>query len=90
MEATELFRTNVRETMNRKGLTIAKLASLAGTSASGMSCILSGKDGVTLERAERIATALESPLVALLLPLSAPIVNAERLRKRSVNDTVKG
>lgn len=66
MEATEIFRINVREAMNQKGFTIAKLAERVGTSASGISCILSGKDGVTIARAERIAKCLEVELSDLL------------------------
>jgi transcriptional regulator with XRE-family HTH domain len=66
MEATEIFRVNMREAMERKSMTIARLATLVGTSASGISCILSGKDGVTIARAARIAKCLEVELTELL------------------------
>lgn len=64
--AVNIFRANVRAVMAQQGLTITELAEKAGTSRPGMSRILSGDDGVTITRAERIANALGVPLPALL------------------------
>lgn len=64
--AADLFRHNVRFIMDRDGITMQALAERVGTSRPGISRILSGQDGVTLNRAERIAKALGEPLFALL------------------------
>lgn len=65
-KAADVFRHNVRLLMDDNGLTITALAEKIGTSRAGVSRILSGDDGVTLDRAERIATALGFPLASLL------------------------
>ena len=62
----EVFRANVRLLMSDRGITITELAERCGTSRPGLSRILSAKDGVTLDRADRIATALKIPLRELL------------------------
>lgn len=64
--AAERFRKNVRRLMDDRELTITELAEAVGTSRPGLSRILSGQDGVTLERAERIAKALKISLPDLL------------------------
>lgn len=64
-QAAEVFRENVRSVMESRDLNITELAILVGTSRPGMSRILSGEDGVTIERAERIAKALRIPLQKL-------------------------
>lgn len=64
--AADVFRTNVRVIMRSRGLTITQLADECGTSRPGLSRILSAKDGVTLDRADRIADALGLPLRELL------------------------
>ena len=64
--AADRFRQNVRLLMDDRGLTITELAESVGTSRPGLSRILSGQDGVTLERAERIAKALKVRLSDLL------------------------
>lgn len=66
--AAEAFRKNVREIMDERGLTITQVAELTGISRPGVSRILSGTEGVTLHRAERIATVLSVPLTELLIP----------------------
>ncbi len=66
LKAAEIFRRNVRLIIDEKGETINHLAIAVGTSRPAMSRILSGIDGVTLDRAERIARALEIPLASLL------------------------
>lgn len=64
--AADRFRANVRHVMDERGLTITELAERISTSRPGMSRILSGDDGVTLDRAERIAKALKIPLSELI------------------------
>ena len=63
---SEVFRLSVRKEMDDRGITITALAKAVGTSRSGMSCILAGKDNVTLERAGRIAKAIGVPLSDLV------------------------
>jgi len=65
--AADLFRENVRAVMEDRELTITELAVKVGTSRPGMSRILAGYDGVTIDRAERIARALKVPLSDLFL-----------------------
>ena len=65
-DAMVTFRNTVREVMDEHDITITELAQRVGTSRSGMSCILSGKDGVTIERADRIAKALGVKLSDLI------------------------
>lgn len=66
IDAMFMFRKSVRQVMDQQDLTITELAERVGTSRSGMSCILSGKDGVTIERADRIAKALDVKLSDLI------------------------
>ena len=77
--AADLFCENLRHIMERDGWTMRSLAETAGTSASGISCILSGKDKVTLQRAERISQAVGEPLASMLV---------ERPEKSSKKETV--
>jgi transcriptional regulator with XRE-family HTH domain len=64
--AAELFRCNVKRILHSRHLTITQLAADSNTSRPGLSRILSAKDGVTLERADAIAKALNIPLRELL------------------------
>lgn len=64
--AAEVFCHNVRTVMKDKDLSISKFAKQMNITRPGLSSVLSGKERVTLERAERIAKALGIPLVALL------------------------
>jgi transcriptional regulator with XRE-family HTH domain len=61
----ETFAKNVRITLARKGWTIQQLADALQTDRSNLSKIVRGIDGCTLERAVRIAKALEVPLSVL-------------------------
>lgn len=61
---------NVRRIMDERELTITEVAEEAGTSRPGLSRILSGEDGVTITRAERIAFVLDVKLTELLTPHS--------------------
>jgi len=66
--AAQTFRENVRAIIDERQITMTELAELVGTSRAGISRILSGADGVTLTRAERIATQLGVELASLLSP----------------------
>lgn len=65
-QAAENFRFNVRALLDQRGLTITKLSGMCGVMRPGLSRILSNKEGVTLDRAEKIAKALGLPLSALI------------------------
>ena len=67
-KATEIFRKNVREVLEAQDITITELAERVGTSRPAISFILSGVDGVGLDRADRIAKALGFALSELLSP----------------------
>ena len=64
--AAEIFRHNVRMLMDDRGLTQAEVAEAIGTSAPNISRVLAGKEGITFERAERIANYFGYPLSALI------------------------
>lgn len=69
--AMNCFARNVQHLIDRNGLTQVELASLAGIHTPNLNRILKGKEGVTIERAERIAAALGvtlSDLVSEKLP----------------------
>lgn len=69
---SEVFRENLRRLMQLQGITQAELAKKAGTSEPAISRILSGRDGVTLARGERIAAALSVPFSKLVTVYSPP------------------
>jgi transcriptional regulator with XRE-family HTH domain len=62
----QTFVTNVRNCLSERGWTIADLASRMGIERPNLSRILNGREGVTIERAERVAAALEVELSKLL------------------------
>lgn len=64
--AAQAFRENLRNILDERDMTMTELAEAIGTSRAGISRILSGTDGVTLSRAERIAQALKVTLTDLL------------------------
>jgi plasmid maintenance system antidote protein VapI len=66
MQAADAFRENVRAKLPEKYKSISALARAAGIQQASMSKILSGHEAVTLQRAERIAAALDSTLQELL------------------------
>lgn len=49
---------NVRSILSARGMSQRELAGIAGMYEANLNRILQGKEGVTIERAERIATAL--------------------------------
>lgn len=65
-KASELFRRNIQTVLHENGLSHASLAEMVGTSRPGITRIISGVDGVTIERADRIANALGFTLSELL------------------------
>lgn len=66
LAAAEIFRVNLRAIMVERGLSIQELANLVGTARPNMSRILSGGEGLSLDRAERMAEALGVPLTTLI------------------------
>ncbi len=64
--ATDIFRKNVRAALDAQDMTITELSVRVGTSRPAISFILSGRDGVGLERADRIAKALGFTVAELL------------------------
>lgn len=64
--AAERFRAKVRNIMDARGISIADMARAIGSARPGISRILAGKEGVTLDRAERIADYLEVELSELV------------------------
>lgn len=65
-KASELFRHNVATVMADRGISHGDLATGIGTKRPAISKILAGREGVTLDRAERIAKFLGFPLSALV------------------------
>lgn len=69
--AMNFFARNVRHLLAEQGMTQTELADLAGIHGPNVNRILNGKEGITIERAERIASALGvklSELVSEKLP----------------------
>lgn len=75
--ANDVFRANVQFLLDERGMSQRDLAAAVGVKPPTLSTILRGKEGVTLDRAERIAEALGVPLSALLTDL---FVAAKRQR----------
>lgn len=67
-KAEKIFRQNMRAVMQLEGITMEALAVAVGTKQPNISRILSGKEGLSLERAERISLALGSSLRDMLMP----------------------
>ena len=65
-EAAKVFRERVREVMTLRGTTITELAEAVGMSRPGLSRVLSGAEGISLSRAERIADEINISLADLL------------------------
>jgi UDP-N-acetylglucosamine 1-carboxyvinyltransferase len=64
------FRKNLRAAMRRRGMTQQQLADAVGTSQPAISRILSGRESLTLDRAERIAVAVGISLSELFSDFS--------------------
>ena len=65
-KASEVFRKNLKSIIDAQEMTITELAEKVVTSRPSISFILSGDEGVTLDRAERIAKAVGYNLSDLL------------------------
>ena len=64
--ALEAFRENVTATLTAKGITRTQLADTLGMSRPALSRVLHGHEGISLERAEKIANYLGVPLSELI------------------------
>lgn len=64
----DIFRRNVAHVIGERGITMEELAKACKTSRPNISRILSGDEQVSLERAGRIAKALDLPLSELVSP----------------------
>ena len=65
-KAIDVFRKNVRMVLDAHEMTITDLADKVGTSRPSISFILSGSEGVSINRAERISKALGFKLSDML------------------------
>lgn len=73
----KIFIENIRHTLQLKGITQKQLADSLGVSAPAISSIMRGKEGVTIDRAAKIANALGVPLADLF---------SEKLQKKRGRD----
>jgi len=64
--AVEIFRHNVLSLMEDRGITQGTLSKAVGMSRPGLNRVLAGKEGLSMERAERIAGYFGFPLAALI------------------------
>ena len=64
--AMKTFSENVRTALTDYGWSIQDLADQCGIARPNLSRIIGGKEGVTLDRAERIASALDLELSDML------------------------
>jgi len=66
MSKTELFVANVNALVTAGDLSVSEIARRAGVARPDLSRLLSGQGGCTIERAEKIAAAVDLPLEELL------------------------
>ena len=64
--AVEIFRHNVTSLMDEREISISKMAMELGISRPGLSRLLAGDEGLTFDRAEKIADYLGIPLASLI------------------------
>lgn len=62
----EAFRENLADEIERREIVLQTMADELGMSRPGLSRVIHGHDGITIERAERIADYLGVPLTRLL------------------------
>lgn len=65
-QPAEVFRKNLDRVRHERGLTMEQLADICDTKRPNISRILSGNEGVSLDRAGRIAKALGLDICDLL------------------------
>lgn len=66
VDINRAFADRLRSVMQERGITIVSLARAAGMHAPSVSNVLRGVEKCTLERAQRLAEALNVPLSELL------------------------
>jgi len=66
MTASDLFVHNLKYVMDSQSITTAELARRLNVKRPSVSVVVSGQEGVTLDRAGRIAKAVGYPLASLI------------------------
>lgn len=66
MTKTQLFVANVNAVIEAEGLSVSEIARRADVARPELSKLLNGLGGLTIERAEKIATAIGVPLDVLI------------------------
>ncbi|MFO1066152.1 MAG: helix-turn-helix transcriptional regulator [Pirellulales bacterium] len=70
-EATQVFASNLREIMSKRGLTVTELARTADVDRAGLSKLINGSGGSSsIATASKLADALEVDLWRLFKPKS--------------------
>lgn len=64
--AVHIFRRRVLEVLAQKGISRSTLAARLGVAIPTVSAMLNSDEGITLDRAERVAKAIGTPLHELL------------------------
>lgn len=65
-KSTDIFRENLRSALDSRDITITKLAEMTEDSRTSLSAILNGLEGVGMDRAQKLAVALDFSLPELL------------------------
>lgn len=65
LSVMETFAKNIQQVLRNRGWSIQQLADRAQLDRSNLSKVIRGREGCTLEKAVRIAKALEVPLSVL-------------------------
>lgn len=75
MTNTQMFVANINALIETEHLTVSEIARKANIDRAGLSWLLNGRDhGITLDRAEKIASAVGRPLHELLAgPVAAAV-----------------
>lgn len=75
-KAMQVFERNVRKRMKELGLTFRAMAEKMDCTAMNIHSAISGKSSPSLEKMERIAAALDTPLHHLLDPAEPEEISA--------------
>ena len=87
----EVFALKLREYRRKSGFTQEKLAETVGISTHYLAMLETGRNFVTSETLERLATALEIPVFELFVTEQSPRIELEQLRQdivKEINQTV--